>query len=162
MIECRQLMTGRSSAALPEPAQADIDRLSSSSFNEGEGSVELSNQSQAASVDQGAPSEKAVEELLEVADERVSQAEQRAIKAEEASQAQEGLISQLCDENLKLGEEVQRLNSGYVSFVLTLVCKHNKHDAHMHFTRSSIVVITSMLVLCIVGAVCCITSTHCI
>ncbi len=106
MIECRQLLSGRSSAALPEPAQADIEMLSSSSFNEGEGSV-----------DQGAPSEKAVEELLEVADERVCQAEQRAIKAEEASQAQEGLISQLCDENLKLGEEVQRLNSGYVSLV---------------------------------------------
>ena len=26
-------------------------------------------------------------------------------------QAQEGLISQLCDENLKLAEEIQRLNS---------------------------------------------------
>ena len=115
LVECRQLPTARSSAALPEPAQADSEMLSSSSFNEGEGSVELSNQSQAASVDQAAPSEKAVEELLEVADERVCQAEQRAIKAEEASQAQEGLISQLCDENLKLGEEVQRLNSGYVS-----------------------------------------------
>ncbi|DBA72179.1 TPA: hypothetical protein ACH3X2_010666 [Trebouxia sp. C0005] len=108
----RQLPIGRSSAALPELVHADAETLSSSSFNEGEGSVELSNQSQAASVDQTAPSEKAVEELLEVADERVYQAEQRAIKAEEASQAQEGLISQLCDENLKLGEEVQRLNSG--------------------------------------------------
>lgn len=104
--ECRQL---------PEPVQPNSEMLSSSSFKEAEGSVELSNQSQAASVDQAAPSEKAVEELLEVADERVYQAEQRAIKAEEASQAQEGLISQLCDENLKLGEEVQRLNSGYVS-----------------------------------------------
>ena len=26
-------------------------------------------------------------------------------------QAQEGLIAQLCDENLKLGEEIHRLNS---------------------------------------------------
>ncbi len=105
----------KSSAALPEPVQQEGDMLSSSSFNEG--SVELSNQSQGASPEQsqGAPSEKAVEELLEVADERVSQAEQRAIKAEEATQAQEGLISQLCDENLKLGEEIQRLNSRLVS-----------------------------------------------
>ena len=46
-----------------------------------------------------------------MADERVSQAEQRAIKAEEAAQAQEGLIEQLCNENLKLGEEIQRLNT---------------------------------------------------
>ena len=64
-------------------------------------------------VQQAAPSEKAVEELLEVADERVSQAEQRAIKAEEAAQAQEGLIEQLCNENLKLGEEIQRLNTRF-------------------------------------------------
>lgn len=112
---CRTLASSRSSAALPESSQPSGDRLTSSSWAEPEGSDELGSQSQvsgrAGSVDQAAPSE-AVEELLEVADERVYQAEQRAIKAEEASQAQEGLVSQLCDENLKLGEEVQRLNSG--------------------------------------------------
>ena len=105
-MHCRSL-SRQASASTPEPAQPEP---SSSSF--GESSVELSNQSQGApSVEQGAPSEKAVEELLEVADERVNQAEQRAIRAEEAAQAQEGLIEQLCNENLKLGEEIQRLNS---------------------------------------------------
>ena len=94
---------------MAEAVQQDAETVSSNSFNEG--TVELSKQSQGGSVEQGAPSEKAVEELLEVADERVYQAEQRAIKAEEATQAQEGLLSQLCDENLKLGEEVQRLNT---------------------------------------------------
>ncbi len=159
-MECRQLPTARSSAALPEPAQADSEMLSSSSFNEGEGSVELSNQSQAASVDQAAPSEKAVEELLEVADERVCQAEQRAIKAEEAGQAQEGLISQLCDENLKLGEEVQRLNSGYVSPVHSCSVLEQQ-DAQMYLACFSGTVVTGMLILCIVEAICCIMpSTH--
>lgn len=123
-----RLAAKQATTSAPEAAQQDGDMHSSSSFNES--NVEQSQGSR----DQTAPSEKAVEELLEVADERVSQAEQRALKAEEATQAQEGLIQQLCDENLKLGEEIQRLNSRSV----LMTCCHLQQGFLLGFGVSAL------------------------
>ena len=39
-------------------------------------------------------------------------------------QAQEGLISQLCDENLKLAEEIQRLNTRSACNRISVASKH--------------------------------------
>lgn len=64
---------------MPDPSQLDGDMHSNSSFNE--------DQSQTASVEHPSDIEsQEMQQLLDTAEERMSQAEQRALKAEESAQ----------------------------------------------------------------------------
>ena len=75
-LACRSTATSK---PLPEAAQLDGDMHSNSSFNE--------ERSQATSVEHASEIEiQEMQQLLDTAEERMSQAEQRAMKAEESAQ----------------------------------------------------------------------------
>ena len=59
-------------------------------------------------------------------------------------QAQEGLISQLCEENTKLGDEIQRLNGRLVTcpFVQQRIASI-QHACLVHFALELLIVITN-------------------
>lgn len=87
LLTCRSPAAAKSSPAVqavPDHGPLDIDLQSSSSFTE--------NHSQAASGEQASELDmQEVQQVLDSADERTLQAEQRALKAEEAAQVHSSL-----------------------------------------------------------------------